>query len=143
MLAACGDDGETPAERAAERDQARTVEFNAQVAKLTKPTVRPPAKPPEKIVFRDLKEGTGPPIKAGDEVGVEYIGVGPSGKVKYSSWDDREVHTFFFGEGNYFRGWDKGVKGMREGGRRKVFFPPSQTGGHGPLTYVVDVIDIE
>jgi len=141
MLAACGDDGET-GETPAERDQARTVEFNAQVAKLTKPTVRPPAKPPKKIVFRDLKEGTGPPIKAGDEVGVEYIGVGPSGKVKYSSWDDPEVHTFLFGEGNYFRGWDKGVKGMREGGRREVFFPANLT-GHGPLTYVVDVIGIE
>jgi FKBP-type peptidyl-prolyl cis-trans isomerase len=139
MLAACGD-GEDVSR--ADREQARTVEINRQVAKLTKPTVRPPGEPPKKIVVRDLKEGTGPPIKTGDEVTIEYIGVGPAGKTKYSSWDDREVHTFFFGQGEYFPGWDKGVKGMREGGRREVLFPANLT-THGPLTYVVDVVEIE
>lgn len=139
MLAACGDDSETPAERA----QAKTVELNTQAAKLTKPTVHPPSEAPKKIVVKDLKEGTGPPVKPGDMVTIEYLGVDLAGKEKYSSWDDRELHFFESGDGDYFPGWDEGVKGMKVGGRREVFFPSNATQSLGPLFYVVDVLAIE
>lgn len=139
-LVACGgQSGDSPAEL----ERARTVELNAQAAKLTKPVVRPPGKPPKEIVVRDIKEGTGPPARAGDVMTMEYLGTGLDGKEKYSSWDDRELHTSELGFGSYFPGWDKGVKGMKVGGRRELFFPASETLQHGPLFYVVDLLAIE
>src|SRR6476659_7165403 len=64
--------------------------------KKTKPKVVPPKGPkPKNLVVKDLEVGTGPEAKTGDELTVQYVGVGyESGKQFDSSWDRHEPFTF-------------------------------------------------
>lgn len=73
--------------------------------------------------FEDLKEGTGPEAKAGDTVEVHYTGTLTTGEKFDSSVDRGEPFTFRLGAGEVIKGWDVGVAGMKEGGRRKLTIP--------------------
>ena len=41
-----------------------------------------------------------------------------------SSYDRGDPLTFRLGAGQVISGWDRGVRGMREGGRRQLTIPP-------------------
>jgi FKBP-type peptidyl-prolyl cis-trans isomerase len=74
-----------------------------------------------------------------------------SRKVIQSSWTSQPFQ-FALGEGQVISGWDKGVVGMRVGGRRELIIPPSlgygaQSPGPGiaaddTLIFVVDLLKI-
>ena len=97
-----------------------------EVAKLKKPQVTAPkGPPPQKLVVKELKQGTGAAAKSGDEVTVQYVGVDyKTGKEFDSSWSRNEPFTFFLGAGEVIPGWDQGVEGMKVGGRRELIIPP-------------------
>lgn len=137
-FAACGSDNSPPDSRKPEAKKPAET-------KLTKPHIQPPSGPPPKeLVVRDLKEGSGPPTKAGDEMTVEYLAVDKTGKKVFSSWDKSTPLrlTFQLGAGDYFPGWDKGLTGMKVGGRRELIFPSKLTRGFGALFYVIDLLEI-
>lgn len=115
-------------------------------AKVAEPDVRFPSGPlPRQIVIKELRRGSGPPARPGDTMTVKYLAVDKAGEPKFSSWDNGKNSsvTFELGAGRYLPGWDKGVAGMRKGGRREVFFPASTTRRLGSLLYVVDLMRIE
>jgi FKBP-type peptidyl-prolyl cis-trans isomerase len=74
-----------------------------------------------------------------------------SRKVIQSSWTSNPF-TFTLGQGQVIAGWDKGVVGMRVGGRRELIIPPSlgygaQSPGAGiaandTLVFVVDLLKV-
>ena len=82
----------------------------------------------------DVKAGTGAVAKAGQKVTVNYTGWlyvnGAKGKKFDSSLDHGTPFTFPLGAGAVILGWDKGVAGMKVGGKRKLTIPPSL--GYGP-----------
>jgi len=127
------------------QDDSQAQPGNTKTAKLTKPTVQPPSGPPPKeIVIKDLVEGSGPAAKPGDEMTVEYLSVDKAGKTYSSSWKKGAFpYKFKLGPSTFFPGWDKGVAGMRVGGRREVSFPASVTAGAGDLFYVIDLVEIK
>jgi peptidylprolyl isomerase len=89
-------------------------------------TVDTGAQPPGDLVTHDLVEGGGRPIESGDTAEVQYVGVSWStGREFDSSWD-RGAQPFSFpvGAGRVIAGWDRGVAGMRPGGRRLLIIPP-------------------
>jgi peptidylprolyl isomerase len=89
-------------------------------------TVDTTAQPPGELVAHDLVEGEGTPIETGDDAKVQYVGVSWStGREFDSSWD-RGAQPFSFpvGAGRVIAGWDRGVAGMRPGGRRLLVIPP-------------------
>jgi peptidylprolyl isomerase len=115
------------------------------------PTVTPPSGPaPTKLVTKELIKGTGAEAKAGASVTVNYVGVlYKNGKVFNASWETKEPFTFVLGRGQVIPGWDKGVVGMRVGGRRELIIPANEAyGSHGtgsippnsPLIFVVDLL---
>ena len=71
-----------------------------------------------------------------------------SDKVIQSSWTSQPF-TFTLGAGQVIPGWDKGVVGMKVGGRRELIIPPSlgygsQSPGAGiaandTLVFVIDL----
>jgi FKBP-type peptidyl-prolyl cis-trans isomerase len=73
----------------------------------------------------DLKVGTGAEATEGKTVEVQYTGTLTDGTKFDSSRDRNEPFTFTLGAGQVIKGWDEGVKGMKEGGRRKLTVPPS------------------
>ena len=77
----------------------------------------------DKFEVVDLKVGTGAEAKEGSKVKVHYTGTLKSGKKFDSSLDRGKPFEFTIGKGQVIKGWDKGVKGMKVGGKRKLTIP--------------------
>lgn len=77
----------------------------------------------------DTDTGTGDVAKAGDTAVVHYTGWlyqgGQKGRKFDSSLDRGQPFSFPLGAGRVIRGWDEGVAGMREGGKRTLIIPPA------------------
>jgi peptidylprolyl isomerase len=121
----------------------------------SKPKVRvPKTSPPKKLVVKDLKKGKGSAAKSGDQVTVQYVGVDyKTGKQFDASWDRGQPLPFQLGAGQVIPGWDRGVAGMRVGGRRELIIPPALAygpqgqppaiGPNATLVFVVDLLGIQ
>lgn len=119
-----------------------------------KPVVTVPKGPaPTKLVTKDLVQGTGQTVKAGQTVTVNYVGVlYKNGKEFDSSWSRNQPATFPLTTGGVIEGWVKGIPGMKVGGRRELIIPASMAYGkkgsgstippNSPLVFVVDLLSI-
>jgi peptidylprolyl isomerase len=87
----------------------------------------------QQLIKEDQTQGQGEMAVAGDTVTVHYVGVFPDGKVFDSSLDRNVPITFTLGVGQVIKGWDEGLVGMREGGRRRLVIPPQL--GYGESGY--------
>ncbi|MBK9752707.1 MAG: FKBP-type peptidyl-prolyl cis-trans isomerase [Nannocystis sp.] len=85
------------------------------------------------LKIEDLRVGTGAEAKAGQRVGVHYVGTLVDGKKFDSSRDRGEPFGFRLGAGEVIAGWDQGVAGMRIGGLRKLTIPSHL--GYGAAGY--------
>ncbi|MEA2420582.1 MAG: peptidylprolyl isomerase [Thermoleophilaceae bacterium] len=158
-LAACGDDGGEPAAKTAQAKTNEEPSPSAQREALkdtsTKPVIpKPSGTPPRKLVKEDIVKGKGPPAKNGDVLTVNYVGVAFStGKEFDASWDRGQPFGLHLGGGDVIKGWDKGLVGMRKGGRRMLTIPPELgygSEGYPPaiapnetLIFVVDAASID
>jgi FKBP-type peptidyl-prolyl cis-trans isomerase len=108
------------------------------------------------LVVADVVTGTGAAACAGSALTVRYVGVlADGGKQFDASWDRGADSTFPFtlGEGSVIQGWDRGLVGMRVGGRRQLTIPAAQGYGDGgappdipggaSLVFVVDLVKVE
>jgi peptidylprolyl isomerase len=77
------------------------------------------------LIIEDLKVGEGAVAKAGQKVTVHYRGTLTDGTQFDASYDRGESFTFRLGAGQVIEGWDKGVAGMKVGGKRKLTIPPA------------------
>jgi peptidylprolyl isomerase len=149
VFAGCGDDdSSTTSSGGDETSAAKQAEPGEE---KTKPQVTvPDGAPPKKLVENDLEVGTGATAKAGDEVTVQYVGVGYDSKEEFdSSWSRSEPFTFNLGVGEVIPGWDQGIEGMKIGGRRELVVPselaygpegfPPAIGKNEALVFVVDL----
>ena len=92
----------------------------------------PDGNPPGELLTEDLVIGDGPEATAGMQVTVDYVGVSWStGNEFDASWNRNDTFTFGLGAGQVIEGWDRGVQGMRVGGRRRLTIPPDL--GYGRL----------
>ncbi|MFE5212005.1 FKBP-type peptidyl-prolyl cis-trans isomerase [Streptomyces sp. NPDC056600] len=121
---------------------------------IEKPEVDfPGGEPPADLEIKDIWEGDGEEAKAGDVVSVHYVGVSfSSGEEFDSSWNRGTPLRFQLGIGQVISGWDKGVQGMKVGGRRQLIIPPNLAYGDrgagraiGPgetLIFVCDLVSV-
>jgi peptidylprolyl isomerase len=146
-MAACGDDDESNenggsgGSGGAQTDGGATE--TAPAADLTdtstKPVIeKPTGEPPRKLVKEDIVKGTGPAAKAGDTVVVHYVGLNFSNGLEFdASWDAGQPFPVQLGAGSVIEGWEKGLVGIRQGGRRKLTIPPEL--GYGAQGYPPDI----
>ncbi|MFE3641630.1 FKBP-type peptidyl-prolyl cis-trans isomerase [Streptomyces sp. NPDC059169] len=115
------------------------------------PSVTVPKKPaPTKLVSNYIIEGTGPVVKAGDTVSVQYKGVlWKDGKEFDSSYSKGAPVTFPLA--NVIPGWQKGLEGKKVGSRVLLVVPPDMgygDQGQGPippkstLVFSVDILAV-
>jgi peptidylprolyl isomerase len=154
--AGCGssDDNASSSSSSAPAGSTTTQAAPATAKPRPKPTVKVPGgKPPKKLVIKDLIPGTGPAAKVGDPITVNYIGVNfAGGKAFDNSYDRGQPFPFQLGGGQVIPGWDRGLVGMKVGGRRELTIPPNLA--YGPqgqpptikpnetLVFVVDLLSI-
>ncbi|GAC1351264.1 MAG: hypothetical protein NVS3B20_11090 [Polyangiales bacterium] len=78
----------------------------------------------DQLIKEDLVVGNGETAIKGAAVSVHYVGTLLDGTKFDSSLDRGKPFVFTVGKGSVIRGWDEGVLGMREGGKRKLVVPP-------------------
>ncbi|MET8996734.1 FKBP-type peptidyl-prolyl cis-trans isomerase [Amycolatopsis sp. Hca4] len=167
-LAACGQQDKTqtaapagpqvPSSTAAQAPQSKGRECTADDVKTTGkfgevPTITIPddCDPPKKLITKDLSDGTGEPAKAGQKLSMNYLLVTWSDKQKLdSSFDRGKTFDLNLGAGEVIPGWDQGLTGIKQGGRRLLIIPPDlayREGGNGikpneTLVFVTDAVAV-
>jgi FKBP-type peptidyl-prolyl cis-trans isomerase len=105
-----------------------------------------PSGPSPTVGIDDLVVGSGAVAQTGNTVTVDYVGRLQDGSQFDSSYDRGQPFTFRIGAGQVIAGWDRGVPGMRVGGKRRLTIPPELaygSQGYGPIppnaTLVFDI----
>ncbi|WP_373319523.1 FKBP-type peptidyl-prolyl cis-trans isomerase [Rugosimonospora africana] len=115
----------------------------------TPPTVTAGSGDVSKLVVTTLIKGTGPAVKAGQNITVNYVGVTYKDGQKFdASWDRGQPATFPIGVGQVIPGWDQGLVGVPVGSRVQLDIPaklaygdnPANGAPGGPLRFVVDLL---
>jgi peptidylprolyl isomerase/FKBP-type peptidyl-prolyl cis-trans isomerase FkpA len=75
------------------------------------------------LIIEELGIGEGAEATSGKEVTVHYTGWLTDGTKFDSSKDRSQPFSFPLGAGHVIKGWDQGVVGMKEGGKRKLTIP--------------------
>ncbi len=122
---------DTAAEKLAKSSEAPTPTTPTSGPLATEPKVTvPTGPPPSKLVTKEVITGTGAEAKAGNTVTVNYVGaLYSNGTVFDASWKRKEPFSFALGQGQVIPGWEKGVPGMKVGGRRELIIPPAEAYG--------------
>lgn len=103
------------------------------------------------LYVEDVRVGEGARADSGDVVTVHYTGWLPNG-MEFDSSRDGDPFSVALGYGRVIDGWDQGLVGMREGGRRKLVIPPVMAygeRGQGPipanstLVFDVELLEVE
>lgn len=124
-----------------------TVTFDATKG----PTITmPKTAAPKTLVSQSLIEGTGPVVKGGQSLIVNYTGaLYADGTVFDSSWTRKAHFSFQTNTGAVIPGWDKGLVGKKVGSRVLLVVPPADgyaaTAKQGipansELVFVVDIL---
>mmetsp|Transcript_3149 Transcript_3149/g.3759 ORF Transcript_3149/g.3759 Transcript_3149/m.3759 type:complete len:287 (+) Transcript_3149:26-886(+) len=125
---------------------AEVEETEQKATKKTKPTKKkskkgektPEKKKSEKrkivtlgggLEYQDLKVGKGAQVKKGMTAKVRYTGMLKNGTIFDSNLPRGQPFLFTVGGGDVIKGWDKGVEGMRVGGKRNLLIPSNM--GYG------------
>jgi peptidylprolyl isomerase len=121
---------------------------------MEKPEIEIPDQPPSyQLELEDIEVGDGDEAEAGKVVEVHYVGVSWQNRRQFdASWDRGDTFKFKLGKGEVIPGWDRGVAGMKVGGRRRITIPPDLAYGQrgaggviGPgetLVFVVDLVSV-
>lgn len=101
----------------------------------------------------EVLKGNGPEAVKGRMVTVHYTGKLVNGTKFDSSLDRNKPFTFTLGVGEVISGWDKGVAGMKVGGKRKLTIPSKEGYGergappvippNSTLVFDVELLDVK
>ncbi|WP_158852276.1 FKBP-type peptidyl-prolyl cis-trans isomerase [Saccharothrix deserti] len=120
-----------------------------------KPTITVPTgcTPQDGLVVKDITEGTGPEIKQGSNAEMHYVlATFRDQRTREASWDSGDAFPLQnIGQAQVIQGWNEGLIGMKEGGRRLLVVPsdkgyPNGQGDIQPgetLIFVVDAVKVE
>ena len=121
-------------------------------SKGSKPTISAPSgNAPKTLQQKDIFVGTGKEAVATSTLEVHYtLMAWSTGSLVESSWDSGQTATFPLS--GVIAGWQQGIPGMKEGGRRLLVIPPdlgygasgagAAIGPNETLIFVVDLIKV-
>jgi peptidylprolyl isomerase len=160
VLTACSDSDSGSAdtcEAPAEEGDGGDVTAGATISDVSDDLAAPPTfqlagedAAPDELVVDDVVEGEGAEVAEGSSVQVQYVGTLTNCEQFDSSWATGQPISFTLGE--VIQGWNEGLLGMKEGGRRALVIPPDL--GYGAdgsppvippdatLVFVVDLVSV-
>lgn len=104
------------------------------------------------LQYEDTQVGEGAEAVSGKTVSVHYTGTLENGNKFDSSLDRGTPFEFVLGGGMVIKGWDEGVAGMKEGGKRTLVIPsnlaygpmgiPGVIPGGATLKFDVELLDV-
>ncbi len=166
LLAACGGDssGDDPIADPVQDEGASAAATTTDTDELAssttvasdagdKPVVSIPDQIPTELVVTDLVVGDGDEAAAGDTVELLYVGVLSKDGTEFdSNWGSDRLLPVVVGSGGVIPGFDQGLVGIRQGGRRQIDIPAALAYGDrgagdviGPgeaLTFVVEAVTV-
>lgn len=83
----------------------------------------PTATPNNGLVIQDIVVGSGKTAENGDTLSTHYVGKLENGTVFDESYGRGQPLQFVLGSGQLIRGWELGLVGMKEGGKRQLVIP--------------------
>jgi FKBP-type peptidyl-prolyl cis-trans isomerase len=86
-------------------------------------TTRPTLLPSSGLRYTDVRLGAGARAENGKMLTVHYIIRLGDGTEIDNSYDRGQPFEFLLGAGDVIRGWDEGIRGMRVGGKRRLWIP--------------------
>lgn len=112
---------------------------------------------PRGAQYIDIKPGAGEPADIGDVVTIHFINWlennGAKGREIYNTRKENKTVSFVVGTDRVMPGWNEGVVGMKQGGRRMLKLPPALGYGakgvqdvvppNASLIFVIDLIQLE
>jgi peptidylprolyl isomerase len=127
-----------------------TLTFPISRVMGTEPTIgKPTGDAPKTLVMGDLVVGTGDVVNSGDTVAVQYVLMDwATGNILESSWKGNPAT---FPLSSVISAWQRGIPGMKVGGRRLLIAPPDwaygaagngKVGPNANLVFVVDLLAI-
>ncbi|WP_367137808.1 FKBP-type peptidyl-prolyl cis-trans isomerase [Saccharothrix sp. HUAS TT1] len=120
-----------------------------------KPSITVPTgcTPQDGLVVEDIAEGAGPEIKPGSTAQLHYVlATFRDQRTREASWDGGQpLELANIGQASVIRGWNEGLIGLKEGGRRLLVVPsdlgyPEGRGSIQPgetLIFVVDAVSVQ
>jgi FKBP-type peptidyl-prolyl cis-trans isomerase FkpA len=113
----------------------------------------PPPGEVQQLIIREVSPGAGEAAKLGNIVSVQYTGwlydaYAPDlhGR-QFDSSAGKGPFSFMLGVGDVIPGWDRGVVGMKPGGKRTLIIPPNLAygvrGNHDIPPSSILIFDVE
>jgi FKBP-type peptidyl-prolyl cis-trans isomerase len=103
----------------------RVLHYITREAKPRNPGPHPGASV-DRLIVRDIREGVGPAIRAGDRGIFEFIATNwVTGRRLDEAWHRKRPFETHIEKGVVIDGWWQGIPGMRVSGRRQIIVPPS------------------
>ena len=106
----------------------------------------------ESLTVEDLVVGTGKAVEKGALITVHYTGWLEDGTEFDSSHKRGQPFQCVIGTRRVIQGWDRGLMGMRVGGRRKLFVPSELAYGarrmgdtlpaHANLVFDIELLEV-
>lgn len=96
--------------------------------------------PVSELITEDLVVGTGDQATSGSVVTAHYTGWLYSNGHRGNKFDSSlggDPFDFTLGAGEVIEGWDRGIEGMKVGGKRELIIPPEM--GYGAPGYPPDI----
>jgi peptidylprolyl isomerase len=128
--------------------------FKVEGALGSKPTITVPkdCKPQDGLVIKDIEVGTGPEVKQGSTATIHYVlNTFSDQEFRESSYDRGQPFPVEnVGQASVIQGWNEGLIGLKQGGRRLLVVPsdkgyPDGQGDILPgetLVFVLDAVQV-
>jgi len=128
---------------AAPADPGQPAPADTPAGLAKEPVVQGGAGTVKKLTVTPLVKGTGPAVKAGQTITVNYVVVTyKDGQVVDSSWKSGQPFSTPIGTGALIKGWDQAIPGQKVGSRLQLDVPAALAYGaqQGDLRFVVDIL---
>jgi FKBP-type peptidyl-prolyl cis-trans isomerase FkpA len=89
------------------------------------------------VKVEEIVRGTGAAIEPGSRAKLHYVVRLADGRQVDSSYDRAAPFEVDVGAGHVIAGWEDGLIGMREGGRRRLTIPPERAYGERGVSGVI------